>query len=88
MVEAVSTSATSVSFYRTTRRNIPEDSHLHIRCRENLKSHSVDVSLHHHVQNGFVFTQSLIQWEPGDLIPEIKRPELEDNQSPESGIER
>jgi hypothetical protein len=27
-----------VSIYHTTRRNIPEDSHLHIRRRENLKS--------------------------------------------------
>jgi hypothetical protein len=29
MMEAVSTSETSVIFYQTTRRNIPEDSHLH-----------------------------------------------------------
>jgi hypothetical protein len=28
MMEAVSTSETSVNFYQTTRRNIPEDSHL------------------------------------------------------------
>jgi hypothetical protein len=28
MMEAVSTSETSVNFYDTTRRNIPEDSHL------------------------------------------------------------
>jgi hypothetical protein len=27
MMEAVSTSETSVSFYQTTRRNIPEDGH-------------------------------------------------------------
>jgi hypothetical protein len=27
-MEAVSTSETSVNFYQTTRRNIPEDSHL------------------------------------------------------------
>jgi hypothetical protein len=39
MMEAASTSETSVNFYRTTRRNIPEDSNLHTRCRENLKSH-------------------------------------------------
>jgi hypothetical protein len=31
-------SETSVKFYQTTRRNIPEDSHLTHR-RENLKSH-------------------------------------------------
>jgi hypothetical protein len=29
MMEAVRTSETSVSFYQTARRNIPEDSHLH-----------------------------------------------------------
>jgi hypothetical protein len=38
MMEAVSTSETPVNFYETTQRNIPEDSHLHTRCRENLKS--------------------------------------------------
>jgi hypothetical protein len=39
MMEAASTSETSVNFYQTTRRNNPEDSHLHTRRRENLKSH-------------------------------------------------
>jgi hypothetical protein len=39
MMETVGTSETSVNFYQTTRRNIPEDSHLHTRRRENLKSH-------------------------------------------------
>jgi hypothetical protein len=29
MMEAVSTSETSVSFYQTTRRNIPEDVNFH-----------------------------------------------------------
>jgi hypothetical protein len=38
MMEAESTSETSVSFYQTTRLNIPEDSHLHASHRENLKS--------------------------------------------------
>jgi hypothetical protein len=33
----------SVNIYQTTRRNIPEDSHLHTRRRENLKSHKVNV---------------------------------------------
>jgi hypothetical protein len=36
-MEAVSTSETSVNFYHSTRRNNPEDSHLHTRRRENLK---------------------------------------------------
>jgi hypothetical protein len=39
MIEAGSTSETSVNIYQTTRRNIPEDSRLHIRRRENLKAH-------------------------------------------------
>jgi hypothetical protein len=38
MVEAASTSEMSVN-YQTTRRKIPEDSHLHTRRRENLKYH-------------------------------------------------
>jgi hypothetical protein len=38
MMEAESTSETSVNFYVTTRRNISEDSHLHTRRRESLKS--------------------------------------------------
>jgi transposase-like protein len=42
---AASTSETSVNVCQTTRRNIPEDSHLHIRRRENLKSH-----VHYRVQ--------------------------------------
>jgi hypothetical protein len=39
MMEAASTSETSVSMYQTTRRNNPEHSHRHTRRRENLKSH-------------------------------------------------
>jgi hypothetical protein len=38
MMEAV-ISETSVSIYHNTRRSIPEDSHIHSRRRENLKSH-------------------------------------------------
>jgi hypothetical protein len=41
MMEAVITCKTSVNFYQTTRRNIPEDSYLHTLRRENLKSHHV-----------------------------------------------
>jgi hypothetical protein len=39
---AVSTSETSVNFYQTTRRNIPDDSHLHIRRCGNRNSHQVE----------------------------------------------
>jgi hypothetical protein len=50
-MEVVLTSDTSVNFNVTTRRYIPEDSELHIRRRENLKSHilcdlSLPMSLH------------------------------------------
>jgi hypothetical protein len=41
MMEAVSTSETSVSFYQATRRNITEDRPLHTRRPENLKSHII-----------------------------------------------
>jgi hypothetical protein len=37
-MEAVSTSVTSASFHETTQSNIPEDSHLHTRRPESLKS--------------------------------------------------
>jgi hypothetical protein len=39
MIEAGNTSETSVNFYQNTQRNNPEDSHLHTRLLENLKSH-------------------------------------------------
>jgi hypothetical protein len=39
MMEEESTSETSVNFYQTTWRYDPEDSHLHTRRRENLKSY-------------------------------------------------
>jgi hypothetical protein len=39
MMKAVRTSETSVNFNVTTQRYIPEDSKLHTRRRENLKSH-------------------------------------------------
>jgi hypothetical protein len=38
MMAAASTSETLVNFYQTTRRNNTEDSYLHTRRRENLKS--------------------------------------------------
>jgi hypothetical protein len=42
MMAAVNSCETSVNIYQTTRRNILEDSHLHNRRRDNLKSHTVD----------------------------------------------
>jgi hypothetical protein len=40
MMEAALTSETSVNIQLRTRQYIPEDSELHTRRRENLKSHS------------------------------------------------
>jgi hypothetical protein len=37
IMEAVSTSETSLNFYRIERRSIPEESSFHTRPRENLK---------------------------------------------------
>jgi hypothetical protein len=47
MVEAASTSETSVNFYQTTRRNNPEDSHIHTRRRQNLISQLSHYVLQH-----------------------------------------
>jgi hypothetical protein len=38
IMDAGKTSETSVNFYQNARRNNPEDSRLHTRRRENLKS--------------------------------------------------
>jgi hypothetical protein len=37
----------SVNFYQTTRRNIPQDSHFRIRRRQNLKSHQSTSTFQH-----------------------------------------
>jgi hypothetical protein len=42
IVRAASTFETSVNF-QTTRRNIPEDNHLHTRYSENLKPHIIQL---------------------------------------------
>jgi hypothetical protein len=44
-MQSESTSETSANVSQTTRRNNPEDSHLHTRRRENLKFHFVKVNL-------------------------------------------
>jgi hypothetical protein len=54
MKEAASTSEMSVNFYQTTRRNNPEDSHLYIRRRENLKSYLISQIL------DTIFTQNKV----------------------------
>jgi hypothetical protein len=63
-MEAVSTSETSVNFYQTTQHNIPEESHLHIRRRQNLKPHTVlalsMLRTKHHVQMDCSFQSELL----------------------------
>jgi hypothetical protein len=39
IISTAGTSETSINLYQTTWRKNPEDSHLHTRRRENLKSH-------------------------------------------------
>jgi hypothetical protein len=43
MMVSVRTSETSVYSNWTARRYMPDDSHLHTRCRENLKSHNINL---------------------------------------------
>jgi hypothetical protein len=39
LIEVVSISETSVNFYETAQRNVPENYHIHTRGSENVKSH-------------------------------------------------
>jgi hypothetical protein len=51
MMEAASSSKTSVNIYQTARRSISEDRHLYVRRREKLKSHTIihnSVAAYHH----------------------------------------
>jgi hypothetical protein len=51
ITEAVNTSETSVNlYYQTTRHNLPEDSHLHTRRRENLKHSQQQISPNKYAQ--------------------------------------
>jgi hypothetical protein len=45
-MKAICTSEISVNFKVTTWCYIPEDSKLHTRCRENLKSHMIHITFH------------------------------------------
>jgi hypothetical protein len=47
------------NFYQTTRRNIPEDSHLSTRRRENLKSH-IYLFVYQFLHYYFYFHSSLL----------------------------
>jgi hypothetical protein len=58
MMEAASTSETSVNFYQKTRGNNPEDGHRHTRHHENLKSH-FDYHVHTTVKSTLIFVASM-----------------------------
>jgi hypothetical protein len=45
MMEAARISETLVNFYQTARRYIPEDSHLHTRRLENLRSYTFKITV-------------------------------------------
>jgi hypothetical protein len=62
-MKGASTSKTSVNFYQTTRRNNPEDSHLHTRRRKKLKCHSFEK---------FAATQ-LVKEFPEYLLPDSQK---------------
>jgi hypothetical protein len=47
---------TSVNIYRITQRNIPEDSHLYTRRRENLKSYTVIRIIFHTAEPYITYT--------------------------------
>jgi hypothetical protein len=47
IIRTKSTSETSINLHETSRLNNPEDSHLHTRCREDLKSHNVMIDTGH-----------------------------------------
>jgi hypothetical protein len=53
MMKAVCASEILVNFYQTTKYNIPEDSHIHTHCCENLKSHLVNKLLVKSVDQGW-----------------------------------
>jgi hypothetical protein len=62
MMKVVSTSETSVNFYQTSRRNIPEESNLRTRRHENLKSHDVYVrkfNLNNMIQSAYYLVNNV-----------------------------
>jgi hypothetical protein len=58
MMEATSNSETSLNFYQTTRHYNPEDSHLHIRRRENLKSYKFKIVLERSAEVDYLYQRA------------------------------
>jgi hypothetical protein len=80
--------------------NIPEDSHLHTRRRESLKSHKMSVvvsdwdwsypgeDVGRNLLANTTFTQSYVHWIPRRFpLQELKQPDLEANQSPAGSVD-
>jgi hypothetical protein len=59
---AVTSSKTSVNIYQITRRNIPENSHIHTRRRQNPKSHqpTCQTDLNSNKNNAIGLNQSVL----------------------------
>jgi hypothetical protein len=76
MMEAVRTSETSVNFYQTTRRDVPEGCHLHTHRRENLKSQNAWRSSWHSVQLGLYWTERTKNKIAKQLLEQILKPNL------------
>jgi len=64
MMEIGRFSETSVDIYLTTRQYIPEDSELHTRRRDNLKSHKKNIMLRAKVQSG---SSVILSWDSRGL---------------------
>jgi hypothetical protein len=59
MMEATNTSENSVNFYQNARRYNPEESHLHTRRRENLKSYYILFSCSLIILSGLILSELL-----------------------------
>jgi hypothetical protein len=67
MMEAASTSKMSVHFCQTTRRNNPEDSHLHTRLKFQFRFGSYSVTITSLSYSLFTFFQFLNYWNPRSI---------------------
>jgi HD-like signal output (HDOD) protein len=67
MLEAASTSETSVNFYQTTRWNNPEDICRQIRCHENLRSYNNEVAYSPKISHGDHLRQRIFLYLPREF---------------------
>jgi hypothetical protein len=61
IIEAASISEMSINFYQTTRCKNQEDSHLHIRRRENLKSCNGEMFIRKKKEHGLKLASLLLR---------------------------